>query len=304
MRKSVKKKGQRHAPVTRVTGAMAVVGTTLAVLLSVSTLPRIADAQIQYRRGQNVQPVFEGWERNADGSFNLVFGYLNRNYEERPSVPIGDDNFFSPGEPDRGQPAHFYPRRQSFVFKVRVLADFGEQDLVWTVTHNGRTDTAYGSLWPVWEIDESVVKANRGMGAAGAYIDNSSPTIRAATDEAVTVTLPDTVELSVIAGDDGIPGPDPEAAERRGDRRGRPGPSTQDAVNPRAAVKTGLAVTWLQHRGPGTVGFTPSATQVDDGLASTTARFSAPGTYVVRAIADDTVLTATVDMTVVVSAAE
>ena len=298
------KRGQRNTPVTSVTGALAIVTALLASLLSVVALPRTASAQIQYKRGQNVQPVFEGWERNGDGSFNLVFGYLNRNYEERPSIAIGDNNFFSPGEPDRGQPAHFYARRQSFVFEVRVPADFGEQDLVWTVTHNGRTDTAHGSLWPVWEIDESVVKANRGMGAAGAYIDNSSPTIRATSGEVVTATLPDTVELSVVAGDDGIPGPDPEAAERRGNRRGRPGPNTQDAVNPRDAVKTGLAVTWLQHRGPGSIGFAPSVTQVDDGRASTTARFSAPGTYVIRAIADDTVLTATVDITVIVSAAE
>ena len=34
-----------------------------------------------YHSGQNVQPVFEGWEQNPDGSFNMVFGYLNRNYE-------------------------------------------------------------------------------------------------------------------------------------------------------------------------------------------------------------------------------
>ena len=40
-----------------------------------------------YRSGQNLQPVFEGWEENADGSFNMVFGYLNRNFEERLNVP-------------------------------------------------------------------------------------------------------------------------------------------------------------------------------------------------------------------------
>ena len=39
-------------------------------------------AQVRYATGQNVVPVFEGWERNADGSFNMVFGYMNRNYEE------------------------------------------------------------------------------------------------------------------------------------------------------------------------------------------------------------------------------
>ena len=33
-------------------------------------------------RGQNVQPAYEGWDRNPDGSYNLYFGYLNRNLRE------------------------------------------------------------------------------------------------------------------------------------------------------------------------------------------------------------------------------
>ena len=28
-------------------------------------------------------PAFEGWYPNPDGSFNLSWGYMNRNYEER-----------------------------------------------------------------------------------------------------------------------------------------------------------------------------------------------------------------------------
>jgi len=33
-----------------------------------------ASAQIRFDRGQNVAPVFEGWERNPDGTFTMVFG--------------------------------------------------------------------------------------------------------------------------------------------------------------------------------------------------------------------------------------
>ena len=275
-----------------------------ALLLAIAFLTTAkVDGQIRYHSGQNVQPVFEGWEQNPDGTFNLVFGYLNRNYEEEPYVPVGASNSFSPGAADRGQPTHFFPRRQNFVFTVQVPADFGDEDLVWTVTHNGRTDAAYGSLWPVWEIDESVVRANRGMGISGAYIDNSPPRIEIASETETTVTLPDSVTLRVLAADDGIPGPNLEAAERRGDRRGRQGPDTQNWVNPRAAVATGLAVTWLHHRGPGTVTFEPILIQASDGEAVTTASFSEPGTYVLRAIADDTVLTASAAITVTVNPA-
>ena len=44
-------------------------------------------------------------------------------------------------------------------------------------------------------------------------------------------------------------------------------------------------------------------TQVSDGQATTTARFREPGTYILRAVADDTVLTATADVTVTVAPA-
>src|SRR5882762_4110668 len=87
--------------------------------------------QIRHNAGQNVVPVFEGWEKNADGTFNMVFGYMNRNYVEEPELPIGTENSISPGPADQGQPTHFYSRRQQFMFKVKVPADFGKKELVW-----------------------------------------------------------------------------------------------------------------------------------------------------------------------------
>ena len=41
-------------------------------------------------------------ERNADGSFNMLFGYFNRNREEVVDAPVGADNKFEPGDADRG----------------------------------------------------------------------------------------------------------------------------------------------------------------------------------------------------------
>src|SRR5262245_1975298 len=99
-------------------------------------------AQTRYAKGQDVVPVFEGWERNPDGSFNMVFGYMNRNYEEELDLPIGPDNTIEPGPADQGQPTHFYVRRQQFVFKVRVPKDWGKKDLIWTLRANGKTEKA------------------------------------------------------------------------------------------------------------------------------------------------------------------
>ena len=50
---------------------------------------------LSYSRGQNVSPAFEGWEKNDDGSFNMMFGYMNRNWEEEVDVPIGPEPFLA-----------------------------------------------------------------------------------------------------------------------------------------------------------------------------------------------------------------
>src|SRR5580698_4217022 len=71
-------------------------------------------AQVPEMTGQDVVPVFEGWESNPDGTFEMYFGYMNRNFEENLVIPIGAENGFSPGGADRGQPTFFYPRRQMF----------------------------------------------------------------------------------------------------------------------------------------------------------------------------------------------
>lgn len=269
----------------------------LAALLVVSA-GSAAFAQERWNRGQNVQPVFEGWERNADGSFTMVFGYLNRNYEEQPIIPVGPDNLFEPGPADRGQPTHFYNRRQQFVFEVQVPADWGpEQDLVWAVTHNGRTDYAYGHLWPVWEIDAGVRRLNRGSGTAQGYTDNQRPFIRVDGARELEVTLPDSIEIAVVAGDDGIPPPNPRLAERNFRR----GPKSQAVVDVRNAAATGLAVTWLHWRGPGRVSFDPQIPEIGEGgRAVTRVGFSEPGAYVLQAVADDTVHAAPVNVTVTV----
>ena len=254
--------------------------------------------QERWSRGQNIQPVFEGWERNNDGSFSMVFGYLNRNYEEEPVIPTGASNSISPGLADQGQPTHFYPRRQQFVFKVQVPADWGEKDLVWAVTHNGRTDYAYGHLLPVWEMDGGVMRLNRGSGAGEGYADNQRPFVSVDDgSDALEVTLPNSLEITVIAGDDGVPPPNPRLAERNPRR----GPKSQAIVDPRNAATTGLAVTWLHWRGPGQVTFAPRVPEIGEGgRAVTTVSFTEPGTYVLQAVADDTVFVTSMNVTVTV----
>ena len=78
-----------------------------------------AQTRFSYSTGQPLEPAYEGWMRNADGSFTLFFGYMNTNWQQEFDIPIGPDNHFEPGNPDVGQPTHFYPRRNPFLFTIR-----------------------------------------------------------------------------------------------------------------------------------------------------------------------------------------
>src|SRR4029079_3860100 len=151
----------------------------VGVLLSLPLVLVAARASAQsltYSKGLNVAPAYEGWEQAADGTKFFVFGYMNRNWEEEIDVPVGAENGVTPGNPDQGQPTHFLPRRNRFIFKVRVPAGFGEKDeLVWTLVTRGKTEKAYATLRPDYILDD-VVKASE-TGALGA--GTSSPEVRA-----------------------------------------------------------------------------------------------------------------------------
>ena len=168
-------------------------------------------AQVAWSHGQSVVPVYEGWEQNPDGSFNLVFGYYNRNQEEELDIPVGPGNFLEPGAPDQGQPTHFYPQRSRFLFRVRVGADFGDGEVVWTLVSNGRTERAYGTLKTDYYIDDIVVMNNNGAGGqAGGGNDlfgNAAPSLQVDGDLTRRVRVGEPVQLTARASDDGIPAP-------------------------------------------------------------------------------------------------
>jgi hypothetical protein len=227
-----------------------------AATLSAQT-PASQLVTVRHASGQGVAPVYEGFDVNADGSYNMWFGYMNRNYEEAPDVAIGPNNTFEPGG-DRGQPTHFVPRRHKDVFSVRVPNDFGrDATLVWTLTVNGQTNRVAGSLNPVWQIDR--LRTTRG-GNSEQISSNLPPTVSFKAD-ADALPTPGTTTLNISATDDGLP-------KRRGQT-------------------VGMTVLWAKYRGPGDVSFTDTQSRVAEGRAKTVARFSEPGEYVLQAVVDD-----------------
>lgn len=273
-------------------------GMVLAALLLVGQLPTELPST-KFNSGQDIQPYYEGWIRNKDGSFDLVFGYFNRNWQEELAIPAGPDNMIEPGGPDRGQPTYFLPRRQGWVYRVRVPADFGKGVVTWTIKANGKTQKAYGELLPVEEITERIV-LTRGNLNPGDDDPNNPPSIAIEPVAAVSVDTATVLTADVV--DDGLPKPRPVAPP--------PAPTPGDATAIQAQANSsasgrprGLTVTWMQLRGPAKARFDREGpTPVANGKAATSVRFSERGTYVVRATANDGALSTRADVTIVVGA--
>jgi len=244
--------------------------------------------QVRTARGQDVTPAFEGWMPNADGTFSMYFGYMNRNYEEELDIPIGADNNVTLGDNgdgvDKGQPTHFYPRRQRMVFSVVVPKDWGlEKKAVWTLTIRGKTNVAKGWLQPEWQINKEVIMQETG---GGTDLENQAPVFLSGSGPQ-TVTLPNTVTLTATAQDDGRP-------------KAR---TVRDIEDVSSAAPSGLSVRWVHYRGPAGVSFAPGSAAGGNQKAvtsTTTASFKVPGVYVLRAIASDGALTTFHDVTVTV----
>lgn len=238
-------------------------------------------SQVKYARGQDVVPVYEGWLKNSDGGFTFVFGYFNRNWEEELAIPAGSDNKIEPGEPDRGQPTYFLPRRQSWLFRVKVPKDWGNKELVWSITAHGRTEKAYASLMPEEEISERIIMT-RGNLNPGEDDPNHPPSITLDPVDGARAGVP--VALNANVTDDGLPKPRAVSTKASGIPPAQS--NTATAERPR-----GLTVSWLQLRGPAKVTFAGNG-------PSTTAQFAAPGDYVIRATANDGALQTSVELKV------
>ena len=52
--------------------------------------------RLSYSSGQSVSPGYEGWEEAEDGQRYFLFGYMNRNWDEEPNIPVGADNRIEP----------------------------------------------------------------------------------------------------------------------------------------------------------------------------------------------------------------
>jgi hypothetical protein len=232
-----------------------------------------------HESGASVTGAFEGWFKNADGTFSLLFGYFNRNTKQEVDIPVGPNNRIDSGGPDQGQPTHFLTGRQWGMFSVRVPADFGKNKLIWTLVANGQELVIPASLHPDYEVSP----------LAEAAVGNTPPVLRFAENGPSTqgpggMTVERTakvgtaLDLTVWVQDDAKL-------------------TTSSGAPPR---NLGLPVTmhWTKFRGPGAVTFSNARPEVETlaggtprvpfkGKATTTATFSTAGDYVLHLVLND-----------------
>ena len=262
---------------TIIVGLSTVIGIAFSPLVRAQHLP----LEPRHDSGQGVTGAFEGWFKNQDGTFSLLFGYYNRNQKEDLDIPIGPNNRIEPGGPDQGQPTHFLPGRQWGLFTVTVPADFGTNKLTWTLASNGQTLAIPGSLNPLWEIN-AFKEPTTG---------NTPPVLRFAQGSALQGPRPGSIALSASAGKPLT------LAVSVSDDAIMPLIGTTGMDQPKTPPVT---VTWSEFRGPAGVTFTDAKPAVDfgsagkiqpgagvKGSATTSATFSEAGEYILLVVAND-----------------
>jgi hypothetical protein len=207
------------------------------------------DRGLTYTHGQAVSPVFHGWTENPDGTFNMWFSYINRNWAEEVDIPVGPNNNISPAPfgPDGGQPTHFYPRVNRWMFSVRVPKDFGNKELIWSLTRNGETIRAYATLNEGYAVDDFIIMHEFINSERG----RKWPTLQVEGAKERTVRVGQSSPIAAVAHD-----PNPPRPAGRGGRGGaqagspgeiRPGGVGGDFTRGHAR---GLRVAMLVYRGP------------------------------------------------------
>jgi len=229
--------------------------------------------------GASITGAFEGWFKNADGSFSLLLGYYNRNQRQEVDISIGPNNRIEPGGPDRGQPTHFLPGRQWGLFAIKVPADFGDSKLTWTLVANDQTTVIPASLKNDYEISP-FQEAAVGNTPPTIGFEEHGPNVQGprglTADRTAKVGVP--LPLTVFASDDA------KFTASSGTRPKTLGPP--------------IVLTWRMYRGPAPVTFADNKPPVEfdktprpgsgaSGKATTTATFSAPGDYVLHVQAND-----------------
>lgn len=256
--------------------------------------------QHKYDSGQTIQPIFQGWSKQADGTFDMHFGYLNRNYSAELNIPIGANNSIDMAGLDniQNQPTYFQTRNNRDIFTVNVPADFGSREIVWQLTTEGQTLEAVGWLQSEWEIDEF-----GGYEPDPKILANHPPELSVVS--ATSVRLPAKLTLTPSVTDDGLPELEPKMERTNNEWNTTPLLSRPEGALPiptnvahletnlrglkvkPMAPEGKLTVSYTVWRGPANIITEPMFADAVNGNATTEITFTEPGEYQLQVRAFD-----------------
>jgi hypothetical protein len=237
--------------------------------------------------GASITGAYEGWFDNPDGSHTFLVGYLNRNRSQEIDVPIGPNNRIEPGGPDLGQPTHFLAGRHVGMFTVTVPKSFTpEQRLTWTITVNGQTTSIPLRMNVDYNVSPFTIQHT-------STLTNTPPTVRFEEKGSTVIGPIATVSKPVLTRTTALASPlalDVWAEDDATYSSGTGAPLR----NPPPPV----TVFWSHFRGAGKVTFDKARPEMQKlaggnigepfrGKYSTTARFSAPGEYLLHVAVND-----------------
>lgn len=270
------------------------VAARVCAVLIAATLPTVArraevgaqqlPSEPQRQFGSGITGAFEGWFDSPAGERLFLIGYLNRNMAQEIDVPIGSNNRIEPGGPDMGQPTHFLPGRQWGVFVIPVPKEFttADQRFTWTIVANGQTTTIPLRLHPDYTVTPFSDVAVKNTPPLVRLEQNGAPlqgpVVRIEMAPTRTTSVSSPLSLPVWITDDAR-----YASGTMAVPRNLPPP---------------VHLTWSKYRGPGSVVFDAVSPPVQTlaggavnvefrGTATTTARFSEPGDYVLHLLVND-----------------
>jgi hypothetical protein len=275
---------RRHrAFVVKLCAAASLAGLVAGTAIAAGQQPIQLPSEPPRQFGTSITGAFEGWFDDPDGTHNFLVGYLNRNMKQAMDVPIGPNNRIEPGGPDMGQPSHFEPGRKTGMFLVKVPKDFSPKDrLTWTIVANGQQMVIPLRLHTDYNVSPF----------SDVAVGNKPPSVRFE-ENGPPIMGPVVTLDKAIARTTSVSKPLPLTVWFEDDAKYSSG-SNAPQLKPPPPVE----LTWSKYRGPGDVTFSAAKPttevlaggQVDQpfkGKASTEARFSVPGEYILHVVAND-----------------
>jgi len=107
----------------------------------------------------------------------MVFGYFNRNLDEPSTSDWPRQQLSISAARIEGRPTRFLPRRNFFVFKVPVPADFAPRSSCGRSRAMARRRRPFGTLKPDYIINEQIMMMTIGGFGRGKYKGNKAPVL-------------------------------------------------------------------------------------------------------------------------------